>query len=292
MSFHSRLDIDYWKTVFSVTRLQEEAHGTMPSVNIISGPYDIAVLEQLRAMSYAYQSDVKRVATDLFIWFRGEPEQRMLTKIGGLPYRLASKDWPLSSSGVPLTFVAQLCFLDSRDLAPPLPGDVLLIFTEARNWGTQQDPLYDFMGEDVHDSYLYFEWISQTDEPLITHEQVPETGLSIISCYAAIHRTWDYREVDGFAYPDLTGHIPPIFQATKIGGVCPGQDEEYENAQNYLCTLSSLANNITKPFSFLNVPNPMSWQEWLDSKALAIGDVGFINIFFDKKGEISWSFHG
>jgi hypothetical protein len=40
---YDRLDIDYWMSVFSVRRMREA--GEKPDANIISGPYDIAVVE-------------------------------------------------------------------------------------------------------------------------------------------------------------------------------------------------------------------------------------------------------
>ncbi len=46
-----------------------------------------------------------------------------------------------------MTFAAQICFADSHTIVPSLPGDLLLIFTEAKNWGDEANPLYDFMGE-------------------------------------------------------------------------------------------------------------------------------------------------
>ena len=70
--------------------------------------------------------------TDIFLLNLGEPEQRAVTKVGGLPYRAAGKPWPIAQSGAPMTFLTQFCFVDSRDLVPPLPGDMLLVFIEGK----------------------------------------------------------------------------------------------------------------------------------------------------------------
>lgn len=288
---HEKLDITYWKSFFSVPRLREEAGGKAPDANIISGPYNIAVLEQLRGVSYGNLSEVERVPTDIFIWSRGEPEQRAVTKIGGLPYRLAEKPWPLAPSGVPMTFAAQICFIDSLDIIPPLPADILLIFTEAKTYTFREETFYDFMGEAEDDSYLIFEWVSLTDLPLITQQDIPASPLQIMPCYGSIHRTWDYPQVDGFAYPDIAEHIPPVLEATKIGGMCPWSEYEYQGTKGYLCSLSSLANKIYLPFPFLNVPAPISWEEWSHSNRLMIGDVGLINLFLNHDGILRWSFH-
>jgi hypothetical protein len=288
---HEQLDIAHWKSLFVVHRLRQSAGGKTPEVDSISGPYDIAVLEQLREASYAHLLEIERVPTDVFVWSRGEPNQRAITKIGGLPYRIARKSWPIAQSGMPMTFAAQLCFVDSYTITPPLPGDVLLIFTEAKNWGDEAKPLYDFMGESENDSFLLFEWTSLTTLPLVMQEDIPETGLQIMPCYGSIHRTWDYAHVDGYAYPDIAHYIPPVLEATKIGGICPRQDEERQNTEGYFCSLSSLSNEIYQPFPFLNVPETISWKEWQHSHPLKIGDVGLINLFLNHDGNVRWTFH-
>ncbi len=288
---HERLDLSHWELVFPVSRLRKEASGKIPAVGGISGPYQIAILEQLREASYASLPGIKRVPTDIFIWSRGEPDQRMITKIGGLPYRAVESPWPVAPSGTSMTFVAQICFADSRDIVPPLPGDILLIFTEAKNWGDENTPLYDFMGEAEDDSYLLFEWVSFNDYPLVAHQDIPATGLSIMPCYGTIHRTWDYPQVDGFAYPAIAEDIPPIIEATKIGGICPYLEYEDDGDGTYLCSLRSLDNEIYRPFPFLNVPEPISWHEWSASQPLMIGDVGLINLFLKKNATLRWTFH-
>lgn len=291
---HEQLDLQHWKHVCSLQRLRDASGGKSPNGGAITGPCDIAALEQLRDLSYAHLPDIKRVPTDIFIWSFGEPNLRMVTKIGGLPYREASKPWPRSPSGTPLTFVAQICFADSHDLVPELPGDILLIFTEAKNWGSSEEPLYDFMGEAEYDSYLLFEWVSLHDRPLVMRQHIPEAGLSITPCYGTIHRTRDYAGVDGFAYPDRAEHIPPVIEATRIGGICPYSDCEWvsyteEERRDYLCSLRSLDHEPDWPFPFLNVPKYADLPEW---DPLKIGDVGLINLFLQKDGTIRWRFHG
>lgn len=288
---HQRLDIATWKSLFSVPRLRAEAGGKAPTANVISGPYDIAVLEQLREASYALLPGIERVPTDVFVWYRGEPDERAVTKIGGLPYRTAGTPWPVVPSGVPLTFVAQFCFADSHDIVPELPGEILLIFTEPHPYEFDGNMFYDLLGEDEEDSFLMFEWVSLTSHPLIASQDIPETRLKILPCYGAIHRSWDYPQVDGFAYPEIARHIPPIFQATKIGGVCPWMEYEPHGTQGYLCSLSSLDNDIHQPFPFLNVPEATGWKQWYENQRLMIGDVGFLNFFLREDGTLRWTLH-
>jgi hypothetical protein len=99
---HEQLDLQQWKHICSLQRLRDASGGKSPSGGAITGPCDIAALEQLRDLSYAHLPDIKRVPTDIFIWSFGETDQRMVTNIGGLPYRAANKPWPRSPSGIPL----------------------------------------------------------------------------------------------------------------------------------------------------------------------------------------------
>jgi hypothetical protein len=240
---------------------------------------------------------IERVPTDVFVWSRGESANRAVTKTGGLPYREAGKPWPHTSSGAPLTFVAQICFADSHDITPGLPGDILLIFAEGKEWGYNGEGGYDFAwGDgDERDSAVHFEWANLHDSPLITRDEVPPTGWQIMPCSAAIHRTSDYPTADGFAYPDIADHISTVFEATKIGGICPWLDEleasgEVPNGE-YLCSLSSISPEIHKSYPFLNVPEPITWEEWSHSHALMIGDVGLMNFFIKNNGDLQWTAH-
>jgi len=258
----------------------------MPTANMISGPYDIAVLEQMREMTYANLHGVERVPTDVFVWSRGEPVQRAMTKIGGLPYREAGRPWPVTPSGATMTFVAQICFADSQDIIPPLPGDLLLIFAEGQAWE---------YGE-LDEEDVAFEWSSLNRHPLVSPEEIPETTWDILPCYGAIHRTWDYPHVNGLAYPDIAPHIPPVFEATKIGGSCPWSNTEWSDyssseMEGYLCSLSSLHNAIYRPFPFLNVSETIRWEEWNQSNPLMIGDVGLMNFFLNPDETIRWRLH-
>jgi len=293
---HKRLDIERWIQLFSVPRMREA--GEKPEACIISGPYDIAVLEQLRAAAYGTEPAMERVPTDVFVWSRGEAENRAVTKIGGLPYREADKPWPVAPSGAPLTFVAQICFADSRDITPALPGDILLIFAEGKEWRPYSGEVdYNFAwGDgDERDSAVHLEWVNLGDTSLNIVDEVPRTGWQIMTCYAAIHRTWDYPTADGFAYPNVADHIPTAFEATKIGGTCPWLDELEDAGEvpvgEYLCSLSSISPEIHKPFPFLSVPDPISWEEWSHSHPLMIGDVGLMNFFVNTYGDLRWTAH-
>lgn len=297
---HEQLDIAHWKQVFSVARMR--AAGQKPEDFNITGPRSIAVIEQLREETFATLPGIERVPTDIFILNLGEPEQRTVTKIGGLPYRAAGKPWPTAPSGVPMTFIAQFCFTDSRDLVPSLPGDLLLVFIEGKEIrlrnptpGWHRNIIYELMwGRGDHrDSAVTFEWVSLGDFLLTTVEEVPETPWKITPLYGTIYRTWDYPNTDGFAYPEVAKHIATTLEAMKIGGVYPSPWVPQEDLGTYLCTLNSVFYHRPS-YPFLNVPGPISVEEWRSSPSepFTIGDMGLMNIFLSVDGSIQWAADG
>ncbi|MEM6673876.1 MAG: DUF1963 domain-containing protein [Planctomycetota bacterium] len=67
------------------------------------------------------------VPCDLIFWGRGSGPNPRMTRIGGTPWLPKGAAWP-HLDGVPLGFLCQFNFEDSRDLVGDLPGDVLLVF--------------------------------------------------------------------------------------------------------------------------------------------------------------------
>src|SRR5262245_55776866 len=141
MMVHDRLDIAHWIPKFSLSRLRDEARDFVlkrrkqlpeeyideksvekhiqlmhPKWEIVVGPGAVAINEQLRAESLVTNDcKRKRYPTDVVVWAKGEPSNRAATKVGGLPYRPAILPWPVDDVGGPLRFIAQMCFVDSRE---------------------------------------------------------------------------------------------------------------------------------------------------------------------------------
>jgi hypothetical protein len=105
-----------------------------------------------------------RSPTDQIFFIAAEPADRSVTKVAGLPYRAAGLPWPRTDDGRPMTFLAQFCFAESRDLVGKLPGDLLLIFAEGR----------DAYLPDPYDSSLRFEWHPLGVRDLVGAEAIPE----------------------------------------------------------------------------------------------------------------------
>jgi hypothetical protein len=280
-------------------------------IGLLSLPEDIATLEQLRTTAYAGLPNLSRVPTDVFVWRAGEPTRREMTKIAGLPYRQAGLPWPAAPSGEPLTFVAQVCFSDSRDLVPPLPGDVLLIFATGKP-SSRPDIRFDLQWG----AGLTFEWATLGDFPLVAAADVPPTLWPVLPCSGAIQRLWDYRGVP----PEIAIDVPAIVEGTKIGGLCPWLVEpDYVRLDLgvdtpgapgvYLCTLASVDMAVYAALPGLPsaalaapiIPDAEAVRAWRQaqsaesdlraSRALMIADVGLINLFFDRNGEVRWTAH-
>ncbi len=302
---HDTFDIERWTAAFPLEA--ERVKGRQPEPEFISGPRDIAILEQLRSEVFQNSIPYERLTTDVFVWSRGEPERREVTKIGGLPYRSSAKPWPVDVSGKPMTFLAQICFSDSRDLVPALPGDVLLIFAMTEEWQRGNN--------DVswgHADALAFEWMALGNAPLVAAQEIPDTGLPYLPCYGTIYRTWDAELApNNLDHPlpdddaELLGDCA-VVDGTKIGGIAPWLDDldvvhldgkTHLPPGEYLCALASLMPDISVPFALLNLPDPVEPQDgsrykaWRQSNPLMIADAGLLNFFLDEQGRIQWTGH-
>src|SRR5262245_32788489 len=136
---HQKFDIERWKGLFPLEKLRKEAKEFVealrteepdryesasdveahiklmsPNGEIITSPRHLAVVEQLRTECLGSKY-LPEVPTDVFVFARGEPANRSVTKIGGLPFWPKERSWPTGKSGQPMSFVAQFCFADSMD---------------------------------------------------------------------------------------------------------------------------------------------------------------------------------
>jgi hypothetical protein len=269
-------DLEYWKTVFPIDRLHE-IFPDYPYLNDlgdvdVTSPFHLVVNEYLREQNPVSQQKEPN-PVDLFVWAYGEPSQREVTKIGGLPYFPASRPWPQSVEGEPLEFMAQICFKDSFDICGVLPGDVLLIFAKPN--GTI---FYDSVFTD-DSSVFHFEWVSMGDFPLVLPTHLPPSRLNILPCYGAIYRT-----------------IEPI-AGTKIGGVPSWIQEEVSVPGRFLFQLHSIAPESLLPYPFINVaarpvlPKTDQLQFYDSWSVLGIplcwGDLGQVYFFLDGD-ELHW----
>jgi uncharacterized protein YwqG len=172
-----------------------------------------------------------------------------VTKVGGLPYRPADAPWPKDVTGSPLRFIAQLCFVDSRDLVPSLPGDVLLVFGND-----------DALIEEAE--RLVFEWWPIASMPLIS--EVPSRDDALTPYHGVLHRTdaWEGE----------------VFEGTKIAGLPSYIQGEPHCPGKFLAAIGSIANqDLFDPHPVYGLP---------DENDLMIGDMGSLYLFMQPDGNI------
>jgi hypothetical protein len=295
MQIHNRFDLQYWIAQFPLERLRAQAREYVikrreqmpkeypseadvdrhirlmePDGQILVGPGSLAVNEQLRAEAFAgsrYRG--ARIATDVFVWARGDPPNPAMTKIGGVPYRSRSAPWPRDREGKPVRFIAQLCFADSRDISGDLPGDVLLIFGN-------DDALL------AEPERLVFEWSSLGIRNLSVEVPPMATDEILTPYYGVVHRTEDWPDAMGeFGEGDHCRCFPGVFEGTKIGGLPRLIQGEPTLAGGFLAALGSISASYSA-YPVINEPEPRGWSHG----DLMIGDMGSLYLFLNRGGHV------
>jgi hypothetical protein len=291
---HKRFNLPYWRAQFPLEDLRAKArewvlaeqakhpdsylgelsveeHISMmePHAEILIGPGSLAVNGQLRAEVFAgkrYQG--ARIATDVFVWERGEPPHPAMTKVGGIPYRPCSSAWPRDEAGKPVRFVAQFCFMDSRDLFGRLPGDVLLIF------GSDDDLL-------SHPERLVFEWWNfDLQAPAVELPEMPADEL-LTPYYGVIHRTEDWPDaLDEIRRDYRSKSWFDVYEGTKIGGIPSLVQGMPSVPGDFLASLGSITHTYSSTYRW----QPHSWPP--AEHELMIGDMGSLYLFLDAKGRV------
>jgi len=243
------------------------------STRHLTSPYHLFDLERGRI-----ECGVKGTAVnvDVFVIGKGEPKQRDITKVGGLPYWPKGKKWPTHGKGTPYRFLAQFNFSDSTDIYPDLPGDILLIFvTNEDDWAFDSDG-------------YHFEWVDLGIEPI---NAVPEESElpDVYPFFGVIHRSVDYlsgtfKEGDFYEYElDKLLILPGI----KIGGAPSFIQDSTQFVPGFLCQLGSIQAVYDLPYPWVNQEKVHSLDFARREPQLSICDMGTIYFFMDKKGKVS-----
>lgn len=258
-----------------------------PQADSVTGPYHVAMMEQLRKEAKFKGLPLSRVPTDVMCFNLGEAPLRTATKIGGLPYWPADLPWPQSKSGGPLMFLAQFNFKDSQEITGSLPGELLLIFCEP------EIEEYGFMGDGEDDFRMFWRKLGD-GKALIEPDQVPEGASPIAPCWAAIHRSFDLVEEEPLS-DKVLDKIEPIlvWKGTKIGGEPNWLQEPDFFGLQHLCTLGSIHPQDERAYPFLNVAKPFNRfsrgkKSQPPDDLLMFGDVGSLIIFLHGDGALSW----
>ena len=278
-----RFDLDEWLHRFPLDSNSERYSG-----EAITSPWDICNNELLRREMQDQYVWGPPVPVDVFVMAEGEPPDRFVTKIGGLPYRPARAEWPRAQNGRPLEFLAQFNFRDSRDITGPLPGDILLVFADCSS-GTIEG--------------LGFEWQQVDLSDIVSAAAIPTQTDTFLPCYGHIFRTVSYPGATRTVprkkqeYPTCRGksvwsdYYLRQYQATQIGSAPFFIQGDPQLPGRILCTISSVQPDQHKAFPWVNHPAPlMPEHEWdFENNCLMIGDLGCIYISMDEDHQIYWS---
>ncbi|REJ81244.1 MAG: DUF1963 domain-containing protein [Planctomycetota bacterium] len=258
-----------------------EVHGHY-SAEVITSPCELCNNEHLRHGMRDQFDWGDPVPTDVFVMSKGEPKDRHVTKIGGLPYRDAEIDWPHTPSGRSMALLAQFNFTDSIDIVGDLPGDLLLIF------GDDADGIVE---------PLRCEWQNVGIDNLV--RDLPGDCMRIAPCFGSRCRTESFPDAIHLdqrrKYPQYSGKdvwqpfLLPEYQATQIGRA-PffAQTHRDEAPALPLCTVSTVYPSPHRPFPWVNVEEPIcppgKWPRHED--LLEIGDGGSIYVFIQDDGTL------
>ena len=224
----------------------------LPPRDMVMGPVDYAMLERARS-EHAILTPAA-VPTDVFLLGTGEPENRATTKLGGLPYLPASRPWP-ERRGTTADFYGQLNFLDSREIVPETPGDVLLVFRfhdlDHSSWDEQ---LYEFI------------WVDVEEQELIPAERVRHSVNGATDPWPAV-QTYRVRSFDDDqelervrGNESIPGHVLSAC-ATKIGGVPTDRQSiwrpEVPDDWRFLGQFAAHFPRMDVPYPAVNHPAPI-----------------------------------
>jgi hypothetical protein len=249
----------------------------------VHNPVELCYFELLRRQALLRYDLGRSVAVDVFVWRAGPPERPYLTKIGGVPHRPASWPWPVAGDGTPLTFVAQMCFLDSRDIvSEKVPGDVILIFMKPPESWTARD------------KNIVIEWGEpQLDQP-VTIEECPPAEFYVPELSGEIHRLLEYpdsasRFESGFG--DCCNPFMPTI-STRLGREAFFiQSDPRRDDLELLCVLSSV---IAKPDNAQDVPDVVTAAGGMhtgrDRFRFMLSDCGCLYFLIDSRGNVYCDF--
>lgn len=260
----------------------------------ITSPADICNNELLRREMPDQYDWGEAVPIDVFVMAVGEPPDRHVTKIGGLPYRPAGAPWPVSDKQKPLKFLAQLNFCDSKDIVGKLPGDVLLAFAE--------------FDEEYPDYFevMHFEWQPLGLADLVEPADVPDHPYHFDPCYGHICRTVSYPQARYFVRTQApfeplcrglevwSDYFILQYQATQIGSAPFIIQQEPKLRERIIATINSVQPEPHKVYPWVNHPLPLLPEgKWnLESPYLMLEDLGCIYISIDDENKLHWEMMG
>lgn len=281
---HPVFDLRYWEGLYPLKPTDRGEGGW------IDGPIELAKREQAIRLAKTKGRLGPSVPADVFVWADQTLDDKpWLTRLGGVPWREAGKRWPCDEHGVPLIFLGQICFADSRDILPcELPGDVALIFGKAsRGW----------IGLPPRG---HLEWSPLTLKTPASMSSIPWSGELPFSYQGVRHRTVQYTDHEiaekafkAVGYTEGGWNVHSV-QATSIGtyaSLPQGWPFEEGDGNTLIATLSSFY--FRGDWPLCDIPQCLQRVDadgtrsslWTDSaRDFGVGDAGCIWIYRDKRG--------
>lgn len=256
----------------------------------IVGPHDLHIFEQRRRERIVRSAAA--IPADYFVFASGEAPHRAMTKLGGVPFLPASMPWP-RRSGTVGDFYAQLSFVDSKDLLPSLPGDVLLVFR-----------FHDLPDVTSWDEELYgFVWVDSAERRLIDPADVQQSVQEAKNCadgdtWATMHgyrvRTFDDPSQLDLLHATRIDDVNLLTgEATKVGGApndcqsIPTVPADYR----FLGQLTAVWPTVGVPFPVVDREAPLGPHDFAARERLCSGPgCGITCLYLDGHGQVRVSF--
>jgi len=279
---HGEIDLD------ELARTLRDAPAPRKDRTRIVGPHDLHVFEQRRRQRIVRSAAA--IPADYFVFASGEAPHRAMTKLGGVPFLPASMPWP-RRGGTVGDFYAQLSFVDSKDLLPSLPGDVLLVFRfhDLPDLTSRHEELYGFV------------WVDSTERRLIDPADVQRSQTCADGdTWATMHgyrvRTFDDPSQLELLHATRIDDVDLLTgEATKVGGA-PNDCQsiwplEVPDDYRFLGQLTAVWPTDGVPFPVVDREAPLGSYDFAGRERLCSGPgAGITCLYLDARGNVRVSF--
>ena len=266
---HSEIDIVALRNQFSKQILENNIS------RFVTSPVQLLAYEEHRLAG-----DDETCDCDAFVLGLGEPDNPLITKVGGIPFWPIEKPWPTHSNGKPFQFLAQINFEDSKDLfTDTLPGNIASVLVSNADW--------------YLDGEVQLFWSTGNEQPADC-QHIPIAIGKAGPFFGCIYRM---REsiADPFLGLKIGGVSRPLgrFELTPQGGFQPIPINP-ESGQ-FAFQISSILAQPSLQFPFANLKEPLEMGFDDNSvhdalRSVVFCDMGSFSFWIDGQGDFSYEF--